>query len=188
VYASHVRRLWLSITFPLALGCRPPNIPAQPKPQEYAVYTAWLEQESSSSPHQLSFAVDSATLPLQQNELQFRQCLPRRMEAIFDSAPAADLTASSSNDWITLSDGRPTRLHPHGTGMSFDHPTQLFRVSRVAFTRFGYDAYLWVERWTCGTGDDLACKAGSGALVHGRKSNGSWSFEDTNCQIIVLGH
>lgn len=187
MYASHVRRLFAFTAFSLALGCRAPAIPNRPSTHEYAVYSAWIEQASSTSPPQLSFAVDSETLTPNQNELQFQQCLPRRMSDVFEDAPSASLTSTSSNDWLSLDNGRPAHLHPHNSSIPFDRPTELFRLSRVAFTRFGFDAYLWVDHRTCRAGDtEPACDGLAGALIHGRKANGAWTFEDTTCHILVF--
>ncbi len=172
-----------ALVLPL-LGCRPPAIPAQPSPGEYAIYNAWLEQTSSTLPPSLTLAVDDATLAPRQNELQFQQCLPPRMEDIFDKVPPTTLTSTSGNEWLKLGDGRSTHLRPANSPLHFDHPTDWVRLSRVAFTLSGYDAYLWVEHSTCGT-HDKGCSEGSGTLIHGKKSSGSWTFEDTTCQILL---
>ena len=187
MYASHVRRLLALTAFSLALGCRAPAIPSRPSSHEYAVYSAWIEQARLAFAPQLSFAVDSETLTPNQNELQFQQCLPRRMSDIFEGAPSASLTSTSSNAWLNLGDGPPAHLHPHSSSLPFDRPTELFRLSRVAFTRFGFEAYLWVDHRTCRTGDtEPACDDTSGALIHGHKSGGSWTFEDTTCRTITF--
>ncbi len=136
MYPSHVRRLLVFLTLALAVGCRAPAIPAQPSPHEYAIYSAWMEQATADIPPQRTLAVDSETLTLNQAELQFKQCLPPRMTAVFDSAPVSTLLASTSgNDWLTLGNGRSASLHPHADPLSFDRPTEFFRLSRVAFTR-----------------------------------------------------
>lgn len=182
-----MRRLLVFAALPLALGCRAPTIPTHPSTHEYAVYNAWIEQASSAFPPQLSFAVDSETLVPNQDELQFQQCLPSRMNTVFDGAPAATLAVTSSNDWLSLGDGRAAHLHPHNSSLGFDRPTELFRLSRVAFTRFGSDAYLWVDHRTCRPGDlEPTCEGLSGALIHGHKSGGSWTFEETTCRTITF--
>lgn len=168
-------------------GCRPPTIPPTPSAAEYAVYGAYLDHASSTSGGQLSFTVDAQTLNLNRAELQFQHCLPVRMEAVFDGAPAAHLTTSSGNDWLSLEDGRPSHLQPSETLLIFDHPTELFRLSRVAFTLSGYDAYLWVERQRCGF-SSTSCEEGTGTLVHGKESGGTWTFEDTFCQTVLAPH
>jgi len=188
VYPSHVRRLLVFLTLAFAVGCRAPAIPAQPSSHEYAIYSAWMEQATADIPPQRTLAVDSETLTLNQAELQFKQCLPPRMTAVFDSAPVSTLLASTSgNDWLTLGNGRSASLHLHGDPLSFDRPTELFRVSRVAFTRSGYNAYLWVEHRSCNIDPaGHTCHGASGALVHGIKSNGSWTFENTTCHTITF--
>lgn len=187
MYASQVLRLFVVTTLLLALGCRAPKIPTQPSAREYAVYSAWIEHASVTFPPQLSFAVDASTLTLDQDRLQFKQCLPRRMDSIFDEAPDATLTSTSNHDWITLSNGRPAQLLPPSNSLPFTHSAELFRLSRVAFTRLGSDAYLWVERRTCRPGDtELTCEGASGKLLHGMESGDTWTFEDTTCQTIFF--
>ncbi len=188
MYASRVRRLFLIALLPFAAGCRPPEIPARPSAREYAVYSGWIEQASNHTPHDLSFAVDDQTLTLDQSQMQFQQCLPPRMETIFDEAPTAHLTASSGNDWLQLADGRSARLLPHtGEPPVFAQSTELIRLSRVAFTRSGFEAYLWVEHRTCAVdGENTTCTGNSGTLLRGARSDSVWSFEDTNCHTIVF--
>ncbi len=190
MYPSQVRRIPLTTAVSATLflsGCRPPTIPPTPSAAEYAVYGAYLDHASSTSGGQLSFTVDAQTLNLNRAELQFQHCLPVRMEAVFDGAPAAHLTTSSGNDWLSLEDGRPSHLQPSETLLIFDHPTELFRLSRVAFTLSGYDAYLWVERQRCGF-SSTSCEEGTGTLVHGKESGGTWTFEDTFCQTVLAPH
>jgi len=182
VYASGVYRRFPLFALLLLVGCRVTPIPKQPSAQEYTVYSAWIEQASAPLPHTLAVAVDSSTLIPQQRELQFEQCLPRRMAGIFDSAPETVLTSTSSNDWLRLSDGRSARLLPHNALPTPGQPTELFRFSRVAFTRMGYQAFFWVEHHSCSV--NAPCEGESGALVHGWKSGGTWSFEDTLCQTL----
>lgn len=175
------------IILPLASGCRVPDIPPQPSAQEYAVYGAWFEQASASLPHELTLAIDSSTLKPMQNELQFEQCLPPRMERIFETAPDATLTSTASNDWLTLSDGRTVQLRPRDAPLTFQKSTELFRLSRVAFTRMGYQAFFWVEHRTCQVGQGaVICSGGSGNLIHARKSNNVWTFEDTLCHTVLF--
>ena len=182
-----MRSLLVILTLPLALGCRAPAIPSQLSEREYVIYSAWLDQAGAEMPHPLSFAVDSVALTPQQNELQFRQCLPPRMETIFDTTSESTLSLSPGSDWLSLSDGRSAQIHPHDAPLAFPAPTEFVRFSRVAFTRFGYEAYLWVEHRTCAANGQTGCQNASGALVHGKKSNGAWSFEDTTCQAIGIG-
>lgn len=107
------------------------------------------------------------------------------MEDVFDTAPAATLSFTSGNDWLKLSDGRPTELKTPGLVLSFPRPTEFFQVSRVAFTRSGYDAYLWIQHLSCDASEATpGCRGGSGALIHGVKSGGAWTFQDTICQIV----
>lgn len=182
-----MRRLLVLATVTLCTGCRAPAIPAQPTSSEYAVYNAWIDQDHSSLPHEFDIAVGATTLVLNQSELQFQQCLPRRMAHIFDAAPSATLTSSSNPDWLLLADGRRAVLQPNGSRLSFDRPTKLVRVSRVAFTRFRTDAYLWVEHRICQpSAAGSTCTAPSGALIHGQKSDGTWTFEETTCQILAF--
>ncbi len=183
-----MRRLPLIAALPLlAAGCRVPDIPARPSPQEYAVYNAWIEQASASLPRDVAVVVDSSTLHPQQHELQFERCLPPRMEGVFDASPEATLTATSSNDWLGLGDGRTARLLPHEATLGFTERTELFRLSRVAFTRLGYQGFFWAEHRSCTPAQGPeGCSGASGTLIHARKSNGAWLFEDTLCQTILF--
>jgi len=187
VYASLVRRLLALAALALSLGCRAPSIPAQPSPREYALLGDWVEQTGSTLPPQVSLVIDTEALVPSQREMQFQQCLPPRMQAIFNTAAPATLASSSGNDWLRLSDGRSATLHPNGATLSFTRPTQIFRVSRVAFTRSGYEAFLWVEHQTCQADPaHPGCEGLSGALLHAHKSDGAWTFEETTCQAIVF--
>ena len=185
MYPSGVRRL--AAIFPvltLALGCRPPGIPDQPTASEYAVYNAYLEQASPTLPRELSFAVDAATLKPVQSELQFQQCLPRRMENVFSNVPSTLLASTSGNHCLDLGDGPNAPKPEQDLPLTNTKPTQFFRFSRVAFTRFESDAYLYVETRRCG--EKGFCEAASGVLTHGRKSGSTWTFEDTTWESTVL--
>ena len=177
----------LPITIPLVLilgGCRPPSLPQQPSRSEYAVYNAWLEQFSATLPPQLPLVVDAHTLLLRQHEFQFQECLPSRMRGLLDGATPVALSSSSGNEWLSLSDRRPVALHDAALSPAPGNAAEWIWLSRVAFTLSGYDAYLWVQHQTCGARSG-SCDVGYGILVHGKKSSGTWTFEDTSCQALI---
>ena len=166
-------------------GCRAPSIPAEPSAREYAVWHDVLAFEASiTRPQTLIISPD--TLPLDEAQLQFQRCLPRHMRDIFDEASTASVSANVSEDWLHLPDGQLALLG----GRSAARPsgkTTFLRFSRVAFSFFRRDGFVWVERQSCtaAAGGPL-CEEREGKLLHIVRDSDRWSIEETDCDAAAL--
>lgn len=167
------------------LGCRAPAIPAEPTAREYAVWHDVLRFEAEPArPQRLLVAPE--TLPLDEAQLQFQRCLPPHMRNIFDGAPAAALSRNVPEDWLRLPNGSVATLTDSAPATLAGTTVQL-RLSRVAFSRFHRDGYVWIEHQSCTvTGGSTHCDEREGKLLRVTPEAGRWTPEETNCGAIAL--
>ena len=170
----------------VATGCRAPAIPADPTVLEYAVWRDVLAFEAEPA-HPQAVVISPETIQLDERELQFQRCLPQHMRDVFDDAPAATLSMNVPEDWLRLSSGQQATLSRDesstGTGV-----TLFLRLSRVAFSRFRRDGYVWAERRSCTTsGGAMSCDEREGKLLHVVQDGGRWTAEETNCGATAIG-
>lgn len=167
-------------------GCRAPAIPAQATAREYAVWHDVLRTESAATPLQ-QLRVTPETLPLDEAQLQYQRCLPQHMRTIFDNAPAVTLSRNVPEDWLRLPDGSLADLADHFAAPAGGITLQL-RLSRVAFSRFHRDGYVWVEHRVCTVGSDSThCSDREGKLLRITPKGDDWAVEQTNCGAMALG-
>lgn len=166
-------------------GCRAPAIPDDPTATEYAVWHDVLRYEAGSHASD-ALIVSPSTLPLDEGQLQFQRCLPAQMRDIFDAAPSATLSVNVPEDWLrlpagsvaTLSDGRPQT--PTASSMHL-------RLSRVAFSRFHREAYVWVEEQRCSAdGGAQRCEGHQGEMLRLVPAGEGWTAERTDCQAVAF--
>lgn len=151
------------------------------------MYHALLEERFAGQTLQQAVAVSPETVQLNEFRLQYKRCLPQRMQEMFEGSAPARLSRAVGTDWLNLPGANLQLAATPGTPI-ISYRTEYVRLSRVAFTRFGTDAYVWLERQTCDPPGGLkaSCHAGSGTLVHGVNSGGQWAFEDTLCTTVFF--
>ena len=151
------------------------------------MYHALLENRFAGQSLERDVVVSPETAELNEFQLQYERCLPQRMQEMFEGISPSHLSRAVGTDWLNVP-GASLRLAALQGTPIISHKTEYVRLSRVAFTRFGADAYVWLERQTCNPpgGVKASCDAGSGALVHGVSSGGQWAFEDTLCTTVFL--
>lgn len=174
------------LLLPFLAGCRAPSIPAEPSAREYTVWHQVLAFEMEST-HAQAVVVAPETLPLDDRELQFQRCLPRHMRDVFDDAQAATLSLNVPEDWLRLPDAQSATM-----GRAMPTPavgTAIFlRLSRVGFSRFGRDGYVWAEHRSCTTtGASTRCDEREGKLLHVVRDGDGWTVEETDCGALALG-
>ncbi len=167
------------------VGCRPPAIPTEPTSAEYAVWGSVLAFETEAvAAH--TVMVGAETLPLNEARLQFSRCLPRHMRAVFDAAPKTNLSKNVTEDWLRTSDGRPVLLRSHDAPIP-DGAADLFEISRVAFSRFRREAFVWVDHLPCTrTETEVRCGDREGALLRAVWEGDRWRIEATDCQTLAF--
>lgn len=174
------------LVLPLLIGCRAPTIPTEPSALEYAVWHDVLAFGAESARPQ-KIVIWPETLPLDDRQLQFQRCLPRHMRDVFDEAAAATLSVNVPETWLGLPDGRTATLGREGSADGAG-ATVFLRLSRVAFSRFHRDGYVWVERRSCtATGAGPHCDEREGKLLHVVHDGDRWGVEETDCGAIALG-
>ena len=185
-YAPLVRRLGILFSLLLLAGCRPSPIPPDLQTREYEVYHALLEDRFAGQSLEREVVVSPETVQLNEFRLQYKRCMPQRMQEMFEGLGPGRLSRAVGTDWLNIPGASLQLAMPETPIIS--HKTEYVRLSRVAFTRFGTDAYVWLERQTCGPPGGLraSCDAGSGTLVHGVSSGGQWSFDDTLCNTVFF--
>ncbi len=140
----------------------------------------------TESTHPQTVVVWSGTLALGEAQLRFQQCLPPHMRHIFDDAPSATLSSNVPEDWLRMADNRLAVLATD-TSVNEAGTTMFLRLSRVAFSRFGRDGYVWVEHRTCRSADATTrCDEREGKLLHVTRDGDRWSAEETDCGALAL--
>lgn len=166
----------ISLVLPFLSGCRAPTIPAEPSALEYAVWHDVLAFGADAT-HPQTVVIWPETLPLDERQLQFQRCLPRHMRDVFDEAPAAMLSVNVPENWLSLPDGRAATLGRDGSSDGAV-ATVFLRLSRVAFSRFHRDGYVWVERRSCtATGASPHCDEREGKLLRVVRDGDRWTPE-----------
>lgn len=168
-------------------GCRAPAIPTAPALREYAVWHDVLRREAeTTNPHRM--VVAPQTLRPDEQQLQFQRCLPRHMRNLFDGAPSALLSRNVPEDWLTLSDRTVATLSDSLPPASIGNTVQV-RLSRVAFSRFHRDGYVWVEHKSCDAteGGRTRCLGSEGRLLRATPDGDRWKLEETECRASVFG-
>lgn len=169
-----------------AIGCRAPAIPAEPTAREYAVWHDLLRSEAERT-HAPEILVSPETRSLDEAQLQFQRCLPPHMWNIFDDAPAATLSRNVPEDWLRLPNGSLATLAEGAPAAAAGATVQL-RLSRVAFSRFHREGYVWVERRSCAaTGTGTHCDGREGGLIRVTAKGDHWSVEETECRTLAFG-
>ena len=177
-------------------GCHPPSKPeisTEIRPQEYALYHAWLEQNRPQHPSNSHYYIDGLThfptsiptnvqlqaVPAVRAAAEKQPCMPADVEAEFRADPNFHtLNASSPAGWLTLSSGPPFQVVYPGK----DHVERLeipyVRVSfsRVIFRNNGSEAWFEASVGHC----DPLC-GGSGAIFHTTRTGNTWAFHPTTC-------
>ena len=176
----------VSLVLPLLPGCRAPSIPAEPSALEYAAWHDVLAFEADAAPLQ-AVVIWPETLPLDERQLQFQRCLPRHMRDIFDDASEATLSVNVPEDWLRLPSGQTATLGRGGV-LGGGGTVEFVRLSRVAFSRFHRDGYVWAERRSCmATGGHPQCGERQGQLLHVIHKGDRWTAEQTDCGATALG-
>ena len=175
------------LLLPWLAGCRAPAIPGEPSAPEYAAWHDVLLFQGQSTHPEAAVVIWPETLPLDERQLQFQRCLPRHMRNVFDSAPAATLSADVPEDWLRLATGQNAALGRGATAESIGE-TELLRFSRVAFSRFHRDGYVWLQDQRCvTTRQGTHCGERTGRLLRLRREDDRWAVEETDCSAISFG-
>ena len=169
-----------------ALGCRAPAIPENPTAREYSVWHEVLLAAADSTTAQ-TVLVAPETVSLDEGRLQFRRCLPAHMRMLFDNAPIATLSRNVPEDWLRLRNGTLANLSDTPPAAPAGRAVEL-HLSRVAFSRFHRDGYVWVERQSCtATGSPRRCTDREGTLLRVAPAGDRWKLDETECRTIAPG-
>ena len=130
--------------------------------------------------------VASASLPLEENRLQFERCLPMHMRTLFRHAPSATLSRNVAENWLRSADGQEVTLEDSTSPLPNGAST-LFHLSRVAFSRFRREGFVWVEQVSCtSTGGTLRCGDREGNLLRAVQDGDRWQIEPTDCHTLAF--
>ena len=164
-------------------GCRPPAIPTEPSLDEYGVWGTALAYATRGFAGR-DVLVEKESFRLDERQLGFERCLPRNMRDVFVEASPATLSSNVAEPWLAMENGRTALLGRRELWLP-GSITDTYQLSRVGFSRFHRDGYVWIEHRTCAKAAGVEhCGESDGQLLRAIHHEDRWEMEETECRTL----